>query len=139
MNTLVILAQAVEAAPPADSYFDQLTSWNEQLNGLPGGTLTAIFVGVLCVILRWLRFFPNDQVPRWTIILGIGIFFCLSNPRPVGLPMQIYIGKAFVIGFIISAVVTFAVSRFGSKLPIIGQYLTDEPPTKLKDQPPPSP
>lgn len=119
--------QADLTAPiPAANYLDALTSWNEQLNGLPGGTLTAVFVAVLCVVLKWLKFFPNEQIPRWTILLGIGVFFCLAMPRAAGIPMQIYIGKNFVIGFIVAAVVTMAVLKFGPKLPVIGKYLEDE-------------
>jgi hypothetical protein len=128
MNLMPLLAQADPAIPEAaNGYLTQLTNWNEQLNGLPGGTLTAVFVLVLAVVLKWLKFFPNDQIPRWTILIGIGVFFCLAMPRAAGIPMQIYIGKNFVIGFIVSAVVTMAVLKFGPKLPVIGKYLEDEP------------
>lgn len=133
---LIILAQAV-TEPGGPAYLSKLNDWNEQLSGLPGGTLTAIFVGVLTVVLRWLRFFPNAAVPRYSILLGIAMYFCLSSPWTPAVAIQLYIGRGIALGLIISGSVVFVISRFGSKLPIIGQFLVDEPPTQAKDKPQP--
>lgn len=116
-------------------YIEQLSSWNEQLNGLPGGTLTALFVLVLAVTLRWLKLFPNDWVPRTTLILGIGVYFMLALPRVSTVPLQLYVGKNFCIGFIISAVATMAAIKFGPQLPLIGKYLAD---SNVSDNNPPT-
>lgn len=130
-NYLFAQAPVTDASP----YLDKLTSWNEQLNGLPGGTLTALFVIVMAITLRWLKLFPNEWVPRSTLLLGIGVYFTLALPRATGTPIQIWFGKNFCIGFIISAVATMAAIRFGPLLPVIGKYLQDEKPT----DPPPTP
>jgi hypothetical protein len=123
MTPLYAQAQ-VEAA---QTYFDKLTTWNEQLAGLPGGTFTALFVVVLCVFLKWVRWFPDNRIPGAALFLGVAMFFCLANPQGT-MPLKFYIAKNMGLGFIVSVASMMAALKFGPRLPVIGKYISDDPP-----------
>jgi hypothetical protein len=116
--------------PDADSALKTIETWNDRLAGLPGGTLTVVFVVVLALVLKWWRLFPNAHIPRWTTFLGFGVFCMVAPSMQEGDSVRIYIGRTIILGFVLSAVASMAALRFAPQLPVIGKFLSD------RDKPP---
>lgn len=113
----------------ANQYLNSMVEWNNKLLGLPSGVLVLIVMFLFNSVLYYAEFFPNRNIPLFSIVGGALIYFLLSwRVGADTLPVPIWATKNIVIGCIIGCVAWIASLRYGMKL--VG---------KLAGKPDPSP
>jgi len=93
------------------SYVEQINDWLTQssellsrLNGLPGVMLVFLScIGVGLMIKRWRIFdwLPNEAIKAVVPLWGACFMLLLADPLTDALPFRIWLGKNFLVGFII--------------------------------------
>ena len=113
--------------------FETLNKWNEQLSGAPSGVLVFFLVIALAFALRWWDLFPDKYVAPVSTLGGM-ILFCLLAPYAQE-HMRIWLVKNAILGFIISFAASFAILKFGARLPVIGKFLSEDTENKTTKEP----
>lgn len=80
---------------------ETLLKLNDQLAGAPSGVLLVIFAIALGYLLKTIAAFPNKYIPLVVVVFCTVGFLIIAPARPADMALRIYLGRNFLIGFII--------------------------------------
>ncbi len=100
----------------ADDTFNWLVNWNNKLLGAPTGVLVLVVVFLFDSIFYYAEFFPNRNIPIFSIWAGGIVYSLISVKGDAPLPERVWIAKNIVLGCIVGAVAWIASLRYGMKL-----------------------
>lgn len=80
---------------------ETLLKLNDQLAGAPSGVLLVIFAISLGYLLKTIAAFPNRYIPLVVVAFCTIGFLIIAPARPADMELRIYLGRNFLIGFII--------------------------------------
>lgn len=83
---------------------ETLIKINDQLAGAPSGVLLVLFAIALGYLLKIVSAFPNKFIPLVVVVFCTIGFMVVAPARPAELELRIYLGRNFLIGFIIGFV-----------------------------------
>lgn len=106
---------------------EQLNQWNEQLNGLPAGTLTLVICWAVGAFVKMLPVVNNRWIPPAVMLSGLVVYPGLVDSLAGRQEIARSLGIGFVLG--VAAFIThhFALHRLedwlGAKVPAVGRLL----------------
>lgn len=83
---------------------ESLIKINDQLAGAPSGVLLVFFAIALGYLLKAIAAFPNKYIPLVVVAFCTIGFMVIAPARPTDMALRIYLGRNFLIGFIIGFV-----------------------------------
>ena len=80
---------------------ETLLKLNDQLAGAPSGVLLVFFAIALGYLLKTIAAFPNRFIPLVVVVFCTVGFMVIAPNKPDDMALRIYLGRNFIIGFII--------------------------------------
>lgn len=80
---------------------NELLKLNDELYGAPSGVLLVIFAIALGYLLKTVPMFNPKLIPLVVVAICTVGFMLIAPARPADMAFRIYIGRNFIIGFVI--------------------------------------